>query len=650
MPKPQQLVFDFSFSSDEQISIVPEECAGWLRWTTVPNQKAKRFTVKPEKHESFLVEVGQRKRSYHAIDRASIFTTAYGPFLDHFIYKTTGVKPKTDNYSRNSERSKAFPHNQVWMPAFLRLNVDDESPSYDFCVSIYNRNQTNRGEVRGGSVARVLIHTTYVAGSDGTSIDRKNSYMALSHDTLHPGVFVATFDEIGSGANATPFVMPWSSLFYFNGGSIPKSFTEPRSIVADYFSKKLKLNGLGAELQKSLFTTLSNQGFRTTGTQSVESELLSLCISARSMGDMVYFLLPDDLQNTEGNRGRVFTRHILGVLGKFLADGPPKRSFKPTGRHYHNVRPDGTVDASETVQTWMARVRGMYGLLWDMYCHYETPNVLDMYSVEDIYNGPPIDPATGRAGGAFSSYQLEAKRTTVRSIMEMKWFQGFPLPKQWRLLGEAIAAADQYQLRDIGTMVAKIEAADIDIDEHISRRDVKTITQFHDEVVKVYNTVRYAPVPVKADHSLWLTEYGLDVNDDMELVLPETSNDIRTWGQVQGHCIGSYSDHAVNGSQILLGVRDKKTKNWIGHLQISPNCRLKKHSIERDKLEKPRNERVDPYRRTPVVPATGMIINQFYGLRNSQVPQEKKDPVVNHLREAAIAYFFKPEKEAENAS
>lgn len=55
-------------------------------------------------------------------------------------------------------------------------------------------------------------------------------------------------------------------------------------------------------------------------------------------------------------------------------------------------------------------------------------------------------------------------------------------------------------------------------------------------------------------------------SDDFSLILPETTTELITWGRDMGHCIGSYTDSAIRGSDVFLGIMHKGT--MIGNAQI----------------------------------------------------------------------------------
>lgn len=59
---------------------------------------------------------------------------------------------------------------------------------------------------------------------------------------------------------------------------------------------------------------------------------------------------------------------------------------------------------------------------------------------------------------------------------------------------------------------------------------------------------------------------GLQPTEDFSLVLPETTTDLIKWGRDMGHCIGSYTDSAMRGSDVFVGIMHKG--NMIGNAQI----------------------------------------------------------------------------------
>lgn len=633
--RPQQLTLEFSFTSPDKESILDNDVINFQHWTNQPEVKSSKVLSKKFfEQEEISVNFAQRQRSYHLSYFHNTLYNIYKPFFDYFLKKLynsdAGKSPKTLH---------VFGYRDViWMPGRVTIKKVDGRPTATVSYAIYRHAPNNKGErIKGTPLARLSNHVEFKSnGKTLKGVDLDKSYVAFSHSESHPGIFVATYKDLGIKQSDFAFIMPWTTLYNFSN-SVPKYMESTRKHVGDYFTQQLDLNGMGAGLQKAVFTGVNNSVTRRSGNNSVELEILSLCISANSIYEILDYILPEELRKLD--KGRAFTKHALAVTQLFLRDGPRDRSKdpKPNGdRYYLN-------NYTENLSTWLSRVRDLYTALWGLMEHYGTPNVLNFFPPELIVNPPRV--YNSRFFGNNTS-------DAILRIAKGKYFSGFPMPKQWRLLADGIFNCESNTVHDIPNMVLKCESEKDDPLFKIPRSDVKTMKMYHDEVVKIYNTIRFKPTPINRDYTEWITSTkGLKVDDNLELVLPNDTNDIRTWGQIQGHCIGSYADRAAQGSQILMGVRDRKSKDWVGHLQIQYPRLPKKESL--DGTAEPVLNQAQPQaygNQYSILPSQNMRITQFYGLRNSQVPQDKKDPVIKHLREAATAYFFKPKKEANNGS
>lgn len=650
--KPEQLTLEFSFNSDKDLEIIPDEISSFLRWTgnDLPGTKVKRPTKAPDPKKLELV-VAQRKRSYHTSYDSSYFVRAFQPFFTHFREKTkdfatTKTVPVSQGVRRNGiPADSPVAHNSIWHPGKMSMDIKDDSAVVDMGWAIYYRDPEKSNEIRGLPYARLWIHVEYHSGKNGkkkgiSAVDLKKSYVGFTHNRTHAGVFVARFNEIQEIKASYSMLMPWTISLKLNS-QLPKYFVEHRDQISKSINNSIVLSNMGPGLQKLIFQFVANRGSGFYSARQHSEDLLAMALSDAEPNDYIGYFSGAEIKELSGGKyPKMYAKHLAQTASWFLEDGPKEISTNDTQEVRSKVTRISTNRRSETVDQWIDRVQSLYSSLYKLMEFYETPNVLNLFDPKEIYEGTYID-----RNRYYNGYN---RSDSLIALAKNEWFSGFPLPKQWRLLKEGLIGPDAMILTDSVSMLVKIEANEVELDEHISRRDIKTIKNLHDELVKVYNTIRYKPVPIKPEFTEWIREYGTKVGEDFEFVFPEDTNTIRNWGQTQGHCIGSYADRASTGATILLGVMDLKTKDWLGHMQISPpSSTLKKHSISRDKIED-RNRGGRGYGHQSICGPAGISIQQFYGKRNSAVPQDKKDPVVNHLKEAALAYFFKPEDKEEN--
>lgn len=212
-------------------------------------------------------------------------------------------------------------------------------------------------------------------------------------------------------------------------------------------------------------------------------------------------------------------------------------------------------------------------------CHYyEDPGFLDHLSPDALARFTCTPSAkhsnyTTRldSSTAHSTYSLDIEQ--LRALIGNSFFNSLERHKQYRILA-SIIESDQgavMHLPDAIRMIRAIEAKEINLRTKISTRRVKDIQSLHDEVVYVYNEIKYPKVEIDyKSHYAPLISYGLNIeNTDLEIVIPEHSNVIRAWGQEQSHCIATYINSCVEGQKLLFGVKNKHTGNWEGHVQTN---------------------------------------------------------------------------------
>lgn len=188
-------------------------------------------------------------------------------------------------------------------------------------------------------------------------------------------------------------------------------------------------------------------------------------------------------------------------------------------------------------------------------------------------------------------------------------------------------------LRDLPGIIQQITARKVKTADKIKTRDVKSIKDYHDEATKVLNAIKHAPIPIEKDSFKFLEDWGLGIPDtDYEFVVPEDTNEIRTWGQKQNHCIASYADAAMKKQCLILGVRHKESGEWLGHMQLYARGLTTKFNN-------------GSYRNPSALADGDLYITQFYGARNTSVPQPQRSQVLSHLEKAYMDFKAKKEEE-----
>lgn len=234
--------------------------------------------------------------------------------------------------------------------------------------------------------------------------------------------------------------------------------------------------------------------------------------------------------------------------------------------------------------------------------------------------------------------------TDPTPILSDPYFSSFDRAKQFRMAQAAVIGPASH-IRDIKSMLAEMRKKGIDPHEKISPKRVKNFLTLHDEIVKVYNLIKY---PEKLVQHRWyehLINFGMTIpGSDVEFVIPESSNEIRGWGQSQNHCIGSYADGAAgdNPQHLILGIRHKNNNGeWIGHLHTNLVVGQKAPAVldMNDPNVYQRNQYGYNSNSEP-----GHVI-QFQARQNANVPEPARTAILNHYQAAVRRYFETKELE-----
>jgi hypothetical protein len=205
--------------------------------------------------------------------------------------------------------------------------------------------------------------------------------------------------------------------------------------------------------------------------------------------------------------------------------------------------------------------------------------------------------------------------------------------------GRNLLADTTNMMRSIDTFISNGKA-DETIWDQIDKRNIKDLKSLHDQLVHIYNTLRYQNHEIDQNFYAFLTETKIP-DTILEIVPPPDTNTIRSWGQVQSHCIGSYADQAYSGQQMILGVRSTEDGSWIGHLSMSFSKAAAKgtpvsmrHSV-RGRGFPSGSVEIDGKE-------WKWWITQFYGKRNSALPLEVTQVVGKHISDAFANLPDKP--------
>lgn len=94
----------------------------------------------------------------------------------------------------------------------------------------------------------------------------------------------------------------------------------------------------------------------------------------------------------------------------------------------------------------------------------------------------------------------------------------------------------------------------------------KTWLEFHDDLTRDLSRRKVRDQPIEKV-SLAKKIDKVSLSDGYSIILPKTTHELIDWGRNMEHCIGSYTDAAVQGESVFLGII--KDKKMIGNAQIS---------------------------------------------------------------------------------
>lgn len=92
--------------------------------------------------------------------------------------------------------------------------------------------------------------------------------------------------------------------------------------------------------------------------------------------------------------------------------------------------------------------------------------------------------------------------------------------------------------------------------------------ELHDLIVELENTQRYGNAKIP-ETPLSKKIAALPTTDEIVIILPEDTKELRFWGRSMNHCIGSYSYDAASGRNVFIGIL--KNGEMIGNAQLDPS-------------------------------------------------------------------------------
>lgn len=104
----------------------------------------------------------------------------------------------------------------------------------------------------------------------------------------------------------------------------------------------------------------------------------------------------------------------------------------------------------------------------------------------------------------------------------------------------------------------------------ISELEFSGWKEFHDLVVELENTQRHGNVKIP-ETPLSKKIAALPKNDDIAIILPQDTKELRFWGRNMSHCIGSYAPDAASGRNVFIAII--KDGEMIGNAQLDPSAK-----------------------------------------------------------------------------
>lgn len=94
-----------------------------------------------------------------------------------------------------------------------------------------------------------------------------------------------------------------------------------------------------------------------------------------------------------------------------------------------------------------------------------------------------------------------------------------------------------------------------------------TVQETHDLIMFEHAKLTKEDKPIEyTDEKMELDNQ--EVTDNIISVLPKSTFDLILWGSQQHHCIGRYTDLALDADYLFVGFKNKTTGDWIGHVQL----------------------------------------------------------------------------------
>jgi hypothetical protein len=99
-----------------------------------------------------------------------------------------------------------------------------------------------------------------------------------------------------------------------------------------------------------------------------------------------------------------------------------------------------------------------------------------------------------------------------------------------------------------------------------AKRSWKTIKELHDDISRNYTKLKAIESRKRITWPEELKGLHGARKDDIRILLPRTTVKITEWGKDQNHCVASYADRMVEGTEIIFGVYKGPKLTYVGRI------------------------------------------------------------------------------------
>lgn len=610
-----QLAFEFPLVEDDVLETIPTAAREFVSGVSRVDYSGKRFRWGTKNDNTLEMYFPQYRRAYHTKDAAARFNAEMKQYVELFFKKAT-LK------NRSSIRHVAHPNEFAWTPAYFKIHHDPETKRIAVDYSSFCYSRDNKGAVNRDAppISSVWIHTEYVhlKQEDRHRVDVDNSYVVSSFDGN--GIFVAKINETEKFHLDLFSMFPWSVFGNFNSSDKGGWYKDAVKEVSDLIGKVFKPGFKG---------NIANMMYAVRDHWSNDSQYIRIVSAMVATNDGKEFLrrvIAETDSNMVGKVYPAFAEHGLRLLKGYMEASATQAEIDKDKPHWQRR------NGNQVWERWLLYLQ----MVAEICQHYEEPTIVRLLPDDVFSANHPFQMNNG--------YGYQNMPSHMHQILNDPTFQRFPRSKQYRVLASIFTTERGLQNGlDTCNMLQLLHQHD-EVYE-LDHRDIKDIHSFHDQVIPAYNNVRHKPKVIHAGFTEWITSYNEMLPDStLKCVAPKDTNEIRTWGQRQGHCIGSYADSMADGNTTVLGFWDTEKEDWLGHIQIrvpvtskgpgkwQPNPQYQRHYDDLDSLNV-------------------IQVQQFYGKHNSRIDQTIHHQVLAYLNQALAAWIKKlREEEAAKAA